>query len=149
MEGAGMKRFLLVALLFVVAMAAQCTPTLYRTEADFMWDAVTQGTDNLPFDATDVLTYQVYRAADPVVVRQDTSQYIMLGEVSVPLLHVIIPAAGKYAYAVRAKLLTDEGQTTLYSQLSWSDVPGDALSPFLCKRPRLIGPKNPKGLAGQ
>jgi hypothetical protein len=144
-----MKRYLLVALLVVVAMGAQCTPTLYREEADFMWDAVTQGTDNLPFDATDVLTYQVYRAADPVGARQDTALYIMLGEVSVPLLHVIIPATGRYAYAVRAKLLTDEGATTLYSALSWSDVPGDALSPFLYKRPRLIGPKRPLGLAGQ
>ena len=144
-----MKRFLLVTLFLVAAIAAQCTPTLYREEADFMWDAVTQGSDNLPFDATDVVTYQVYRAADPVGARQDPSLYILLGEVAVPLLHIIIPATGRYVYAVRAKLLTDEGATTLYSALSWSDVPGDALSPFLYKRPRLIGPKPPRGLSGQ
>jgi len=144
-----MKRFLLVALLLLVAMAAQCTPTLYVEEADFSWDAVTQGTDNLPFDATDVLTYQVYRAADPVGDRQNPSLYILLGEPSVPLLHVFIPPAGRYTYGVRAKLLTDEGATTLYSALSWLDVQGDALNPLLFKVPRLVGPKPPKGLAGQ
>lgn len=144
-----MKRFLLVALLVLTALSAQCQTTLYRTEADLQWDAVTQGTDNLPFDATDVLSYQVYRAASPVAVRQDVAQYIALGEVSLPTMHLTIPATGKYAYAVRAKLVTDEGATTLYSALSWSDVAGDALSPFVYKRPRLIGPKPPKGLMGQ
>jgi len=144
-----MKRFLLVALLLVAAMAAQCTPTLYREEADLLWNPVTQGTDGLPFDATDVLSYQVYRAADPVGARQDTSLYVLLGETAVPQMHLVIPASGRYAYAVRAKLLTDEGATTLYSLLSWLDVPGDALSPLLFKRPRLIGPKRPLGLSGQ
>ena len=144
-----MKRCLLVALLLVAAMAAQCTPTLYREEADLLWNPVTQGSDNLPFDATDVLSYQVYRAADPVGARQDTSLYVLLGETAVPQMHLVIPASGRYAYAVRAKLLTDEGATTLYSLLSWLDVPGDALSPLLFKRPRLIGPKRPLGLSGQ
>jgi len=144
-----MKRFSLVALLLVTALAAQCTPTLYREEADFMWDAVTQGVDNLPFDATDVLTYQVYRAADPVGDRQNPSLYILLGEPAVTTLHVIIPPSGKYTFGVRAKVLTDEGQITRYSALSWLDVPGDALNPLLFKLPRLIGPKPPKGLAGQ
>lgn len=72
--GDEMKRFLLVALLVLTALSAQCQTTLYRTEADLQWDAVTQGTDNLPFDATDVLSYQVYRAASPVAVRQDVAQ---------------------------------------------------------------------------
>jgi hypothetical protein len=103
----------------------------------------------VPLDPTDVLTYQVYRAADPVGDRQNPALYVLLGEVSVPLLHVIIPPTGKYAYAVRAKVLTDEGQTTRYSTISWSDVIGDALSPFLYKRPRNVDPKPPKGLAGQ
>ena len=144
-----MKRFSLVALLVVVALAAQCQTTLYRTEADFMWDAVTQGSDNLPFDMGDVLTYQVYRAAAPVGARQDTSLYILLGESATTTYHLVIPATGKYAYAVRAKLLTDGGATTLYSALSWSDVAGDALNPFVYKLPRLVGPKPPKGLSGQ
>jgi len=144
-----MKRFLLVALLVIVAMAAQCTPTLYREEADLLWNAVTQGSDNLPFDATDVLSYQVYRAADPVGVRQDPSLYVLLGETAVTEMHLVIPASGRYTYAVRAKLLTDEGATTLYSLLSWLDVPGDALNPLLFKRPRLIGPKRPLGLSGE
>jgi len=144
-----MRRYIIVGLMLVAAMAAQCTPTLYREEADLLWNPVTQGSDNLPFDATDVLSYQVYRAADPVGVRQDPSLYIMLGETAVPELHIVIPATGRYTYAVRAKLLTDEGATTLYSTLSWLDVPGDALSPLLFKRPRLVGPKRPLGLSGQ
>jgi len=144
-----MKRFTFVALLLVAALAAQCTPTLYREEADLLWNAVTQGTDGLPFDATDVLSYQVYRAADPVGVRQDPSLYVLLGETAVTEMHLVIPASGRYTYAVRAKLLTDEGATTLYSTLSWSDVVGDALSPFLYKRPRLVGPKRPLGLSGE
>jgi hypothetical protein len=144
-----MKRFSLVALLLVTALAAQCQTTLYRTEADMVWDAVTQGTDGLPFDVGDVLTYQVYRGVLPIGARQDPSLYILLGESALTTYHLVIPAAGKYAYAVRAKLLTDGGATTLYSLLSWSDVVGDALSPFVYKLPRLIGPKPPKGLAGQ
>jgi hypothetical protein len=144
-----MKRFTFVALLLVAALAAQCTPTLYREEADLLWNAVTQGTDGLPFDATDVLSYQVYRAADPVGVRQDPSLYVLLGETAATQMHLVIPASGRYTYAVRAKLLTDEGATTLYSTLSWSDVVGDALSPFLYKRPRLVGPKRPLGLSGE
>ena len=144
-----MRRYIIVGLMLVAAMAAQCTPTLYREEADLLWNPVTQGSDNLPFDATDVLSYQVYRAADPVGARQDTSLYIMLGETAVPELHIVIPATGRFTYAVRAKLLTDEGATTLYSTLSWLDVPGDALSPLLFKRPRLVGPKRPLGLSGE
>lgn len=144
-----MKRFLLVALLVLFALSAQCQTTLYRTEADMAWDAVTQGTDGLPFDAGDVLSYQVYRSAVPVGARQDPSLYVLLGESALTTYHLTIPAAGKYAYAVRAKLLTDGGATTLYSALSWSDVAGDALSPFVYKVPRLIGPRPPKNLAGQ
>lgn len=144
-----MKRFLLVALMLVFALSAQCQTTLYRTEADMLWDPVTQGTDGLPFDVGDVLSYQVYRAATPVGARQDTSLYILLGETALTTYHLVIPASGKYAYAVRAKLLTDGGATTLYSALSWSDVAGDALAPFVYKVPRLIGPKPPKGLSGQ
>ena len=144
-----MKRFLLAALLVFVSLAAQCQTTLYRTEADLLWNPVTQGTDGLPFDVGDVLTYQVYRAAVPVGARQDPSLYILLGASATTTYHLVIPATGKYAYAVRAKLLTDGGATTLYSALSWSDVVGDALSPFVYKVPRLVGPKRPLGLSGQ
>ena len=143
-----MKRFLVLALLLVAAVA--CTQTLTYTDgpASLDWTAVTLMEDGNPFPAGDVVEYEVGRSVYPVVNRliPEATEGLTLGMV----MAVSVPQDGSaYAYCLRTRRTTDGGATVLVSAWNWSDINGpETPQPFLFKGRSVVLPSIPLGFAG-
>lgn len=130
-----MKRIILVALMVLIAMAAQCQTVVYKNQATLQWDAVTLDSGGNPFLPTDAVSYDVYiydhvaGVADP----QNPALLISIGNTSALEKLIVFPKRTTWAAGVRVKL-TDSGANVTYSQIAWSYIVADAdvvAGPFL------------------
>ena len=121
------KVFLVLLMLFIVALSACGQTVYYKNEATLQWDAVTVDASGNPLLPTDTLTYEVYiydynlGVADP----QSTGELTFI--TGTPLLEqlIVFPYRTTWAAGVRTKLV-DSGETTTYSTIAWSYIPEDA-----------------------
>jgi len=143
-----MKRILLVALMVLVALAAQCQTVVYKSQATLQWDAVTVDSAGQPLLPTDVVSYQVYiynytvGVADP----QNVALLINVGTTSAFEQLIVFPSRAVWAAGVRVQL-TDAGGNISYSPIAWSYVVADAdvvAGPFVYSPSGLPG--KPAGL---
>ncbi len=143
-----MKRFLLVVLMVVTAMAASCQTVVYKSQATLQWDAVTVDSGGQPLLPTDVVTYQVYiynytlGVADP----QNVAQLTYIATTSGLEQLIVFPSRAVWAAGVRVRL-TDAGGNVSYSTIAWSYVIADAdvvAGPFVYSPSGLPG--KPAGL---
>ena len=129
------KVFLVLLMLFIVALTACGQTVYYKNEATLQWDAVTVDASGNPLLPTDTLIYEVYiydynlGVATP----QSTSELTFI--TGTPLLEqlIVFPYRTTWAAGVRTKLV-DSGETTTYSVIAWSYIPEDAdvvSGPFL------------------
>ncbi len=142
-----MKRWLILALLLVAAVA--CTQTLTYTDAATLdWSAVTLMEDGTPFPAGDVVEYEIGRSVYPVSNRLIPEA--IEGVTGALSIAVSVPNDGQsYAYAVRTQRTTDGGATILVSAWNWSDVNGlETPQPFLYRHQAVVLPSIPLGFAG-
>jgi hypothetical protein len=143
-----MKRFLLVALLVLVAMGVSCQTVYYKSQATLQWDTVTQDVDGNPFLPTDVVQYDVF-IYDYVAGVADPQNPALLTFVATTLSLeqlIVFPHRTTWAAGVRVRL-TDAGTNVSYSPIAWSYIVADAdvvLGPFVYSP--LGGPKKPQGL---
>jgi hypothetical protein len=143
-----MRRALILALLLTASLGFG-QALIYTADATLSWDAVTTLNDGTAIDAADTVEYEVGRSPDPVADRANPA--MIIGTSTTTSLAITLPDDGTwYVYAVRAKLTTDGGQTTLYSPWNWSDQNGLATpDPFWYRHPSTVPPSVPLGFAGQ
>ena len=129
------KVFLVLLMLFIVALTACGQSVYYKNEATLQWNAVTVDAAGNPLLPTDTLTYEVYiydyniGVADP----QSTGELTFI--TGTPLLEqlIVFPYRTTWAAGVRTKLIDGDANVT-YSMLAWSYIPEDAdlvSGPFL------------------
>ena len=146
-----MKKIVVLLILLPLLMCGIIAQTIFYTDqATISWSAVTELTDDAPFNPGDVVEYELYRTPYPVVDGQNPGAHTLEVVISSTQFDVNVPNDGvSYAYGVRTKLTTDGGATTLYSALNWSDVNGLSTPlPFLYRHPQTVSPKAPQGLVG-
>jgi len=143
-----MKRFLLVALMVVVAMGASCQTVVYKSQATLQWDAVTVDSTGAPLLPTDVVSYQVYiynytlGVADP----QNVALLTYIDTTTALEQLIVFPSRAVWAAGVRVRL-SDAGGNISYSPIAWSYVVADAdvvAGPFVYSPSGLPG--KPAGL---
>jgi len=129
------KVFLVLLMLFIVALTACGQTVYYKNEATLQWDPVTTDADGNPLLPTDTLTYEVYiydyniGVADP----QSTAELAFIDEVAACGKLIVFPHRTTWAAGVRTKLVDGDANIT-YSPLAWSYIPEDAdlvSGPFL------------------
>ena len=142
-----MKKLIIgLLLLFMVVCVGIGQDTLYKNTALLEWEAVTQYTDTTPLLPTDTVEYEIHRSTYPVADRLNPDE--LIGMATGLSITLTIPDDGNsHVYAVRAVVITDEGQTTLYSAYNWSDLNGAATpDPFVYHAPQTKIPDIPMGL---
>jgi len=108
-----MKRFLLVALLALVALAIGCqTKTIVGSTITVAWDAPALGT--IPVAQ---ISYELVMQPYP------TGAQVLLATVTDLEEPITFSAEGAYKIGVRTKRTVPDG-TVLYSAYSWGDVEG-------------------------
>lgn len=108
-----MKRFLLVALLALVALAIGCqTKTIVGSTITVAWDAPALGT--IPVAQ---ISYELVMQPYP------TGTQVLLATVTDLEEPITFSAEGAYKIGVRTKRTVPDG-TVLYSAYSWGDVEG-------------------------
>lgn len=143
-----MKRIAVLLSFLVIASSVWAQALIYTQQATLSWNAVTELDDGTPIDPADTVQYEVGRSIDPVADR--TTPETIVGMTTTLTLDVTLPQDGQwYVFAVRAVLVTDGGQTTLYSPWNWSDQNGVATpDPFWYRHPSIVPPSIPLGFAG-
>jgi hypothetical protein len=122
-----MKRFLLVALLVLVSLSAQCQTVVYKSQATLQWDAVAADATGQPLLATDNVAYQVYiyNYTLGVADSQNVAQLVYVGTTSALEQLIVFPSRAVWAAGVRVRL-TDAGANVSYSSIAWSYIVADA-----------------------
>jgi len=129
------KVFLVLLMLFIVALTACGQTVYYKNEATLQWDAVTVDAAGNPLLPTDTLTYEVYIYDYNVGVADPQAPGDLTFIAGTPLLEqlIVFPYRTTWAAGVRTKLI-DSGETTTYSVIAWSYITEDAdvvSGPFL------------------
>ena len=129
------KVFLVLLMLFIVALTACGQTVYYKNEATLQWDAVMTDADGNPLLPTDTLTYEVYiydynaGVVDP----QSTAELTFIDEVVALEKLIVFPHRTTWAAGVRTKLIDGDANITC-SPLAWSYITEDAdvvSGPFL------------------
>jgi hypothetical protein len=113
MEGAKMKRVLLVLVAVLAGLAAECqTKTIVGSTITVTWDAPALGT--IP---PAEIAYEVFSQPRP------SGTVVLVGTVSIVEQVITFTVEGPYRIGVRTKRTAPDA-TVLYSDYFWSDVDG-------------------------
>ncbi len=130
-----------IFILFCDASIAQEWKT--ANQYTLSWDAVTTKVDGNPFSSGDVIEYTVFLANS--VTDPDKVNPVEVGTTAETSYVLTLNTEGKYFVGVRCdRTLVDDPDTTLSSQIAWSDDSGAALNPFGVMS--FLAPMEPTGL---
>ncbi len=126
-----MKKILVLALLLVAVVAFGQVHTYFSTNPTLEWDDPGIG------DASQTVTWEVWRSTAPVSDRANPEEFIL--STAIAELALTVPADDQaHAYAVRTRVV--EGAFDEVSAWTWTDLEG--VPPFLYAR----RPPAPSGL---
>ncbi len=115
-----MKRWLILTLLLVATVSFGQVHTYFTTNPTLQWDDPGVG------DASQTVTWEVWRSTAPVTDRANPEEFILA--TTIAELALAIPADDQaHAYAVRMRVV--EGAFDEISAWAWSDL--DGVPPFL------------------
>jgi len=132
-------------IVLVASMASYAIAQEWKTANQYVltWDAVTTKTDGNPFSSGDVIEYTVFLVN--AVTDPNKTNPVEVGTTAETTYTLTLNTEGKYFVGVRTnRTLVDDPDTTLTSEVAWSDDAGAAPTPFGVMS--FLAPAAPTGL---